>query len=113
MKCWDCGGPHPVKYCPSNKVKCWQCGGPHLARVCEEKEVAGCQIETVRGVLNRVPVVVVKLDGRPALALVDSGCSTSMIKYRQQGEICAETSVRAFDGREVKCFGYDTIHSFF
>ena len=109
MKCWDCGGPHPVKYCPSNKVKCWQCGGPHLARVCTEKEAAGCQIETVRGVLNRVPVVEVKLDGRPALALVDSGCSTSMIKCRQQGEICAETSVMAFDGREVKCFGYDTV----
>ena len=109
MKCWDCGGPHPVKYCPSNKVKCWQCGGPHLARVCTEKEAAGCQIETVRGVLNRVPVVEVKLDGRPALALVDSGCSTSMIKCRQQGEIRAETSVMAFDGREVKCFGYDTV----
>ena len=66
-------------------------------------------MEMVRGVLNRVPVVEVSLDGRQALAIVDTGCSRSMVKRRNQGAVVDGTSVLAFDGREVKCYGYDDI----
>ena len=35
----------------------------HFVRACTEKEAASCQIERVKGVLNRVLVVEVVLDG--------------------------------------------------
>ena len=36
MKCFRCGGPHMIRYCPSKpKFKCWTCGVEgHLAKNC-------------------------------------------------------------------------------
>lgn len=39
-RCYECGGPHLVRYCPkkdrgAKEVKCWTCGGTgHLSRAC-------------------------------------------------------------------------------
>ena len=79
------------------------------AEACAEKDAARCQMELVRGVLDRVPVVEVKVNGRQALGLVDSGCSRSMVRRRRPGTVAAETSALAFDGREVRCYGHDTV----
>ena len=66
-------------------------------------------MEMVKGVLNRVPGVEVSLDGRQALALIDTGCSASMTRRRHPGTVATDTSVLAFDGKEVKCCGYENI----
>lgn len=119
MKCWECGGPHPVKYCKSKeqKIKCFRCGGPHMIRFCKEKDerdysgrdAASGQLEMVKGVLNRVPVVEVEVNDRKVLALIDTGCTRSMVVRRLASATAGSTSVLAFDGREVKCLGYDRV----
>ena len=111
IKCWECGGPHPVRYCKKrdSKIKCYKCGGPHIVKYCpeEDPQAAGCQVEVVRGVLNRVPVIEVAVGGQRRLALVDTGCLTSMVRRKVTTGDGLEASVLAFDGREVKCYGYD------
>ena len=120
IKCWECGGPHPVKYCTQKKeqerkpdrIRCYRCGGPHIMRFCKEeqrKDAASCQVELVRGLLNRVPVIEIEVNGKKGLALVDTGCSRTMVKGKLQDVQTAETSVLAVDGREVKCLGYDRV----
>jgi len=118
IKCWECGGPHPVKFCKQRdvRIKCFRCGGPHIARFCKEKderdfkrEAASCQLEMVKGVLNRVPVVEVVVDKRKVLALIDTGCTRSMVVRSLSHKAAGETSVLAFDGREVRCLGYDKV----
>ena len=64
ISCWECGGPHNVRYCPSkkevakNKINCFRFGGPHVIKYCNEKytkgcngnmDVVSCQLETVKG----------------------------------------------------------------
>ena len=88
-------------------------------RFCKEREekdgvgqghdVSSCQLETVRGFLNRVPVVEVTIAGNKTLALIDTGCSQSMVVRRFTDKVSGETSVLAFDGREVRCLGYSRL----
>ena len=47
--------------------------------------------------------------GEKTLALVDTGCSQSMVERRLTNYISGETSVFAFDGREVRCLGYSKL----
>ena len=38
IACFNCGGPHYARECPTvvrGPIKCYQCGGPHFARVCQ------------------------------------------------------------------------------
>ena len=120
IKCWECGGPHPVRYCNNKKeqgrrqerIRCFRCGGSHIMKFCKAdqgKDAASCQVELVKGLLNRVPVVELEVDGEKGLALVDTGCSRTMMKRRSQVVKTAETSVLAVDGREVKCLGYTDV----
>ena len=37
------------------------------------RDAASCQVEVVKGLLNKVPVVEVQIDGRRGVALVDTG----------------------------------------
>ena len=95
IKCWECGGPHPVKYFNNKKeqdrrqerIRCFRCGGPHIMKFCkadQNKDAASCQVELVKGLLNRVPVVELEVDGKKGLALVDTGCSRTMVKRRSR-----------------------------
>ena len=123
VQCYECGGPHFYRGCPqaaanwkrgvpSRGLKCYTCGGAHIARNCPKKDCAsGCPVETVRGSLKRVPVIDVVVDGKPARALVDTGCTLTMVGAdRARGARRGSTAVLAFDGREVMCLGYSKIH---
>jgi len=124
ISCWECGGPHIVRYCPSKKevektkIKCFRCGGPHIIKYCNEKytkgyngnkDVVSCQLETVKGVLNKVPVINVTMEGKKKLALVDTGCTQSMMLKKSEGTVDSGSVVMAFDGREVSCSGMSTV----
>ena len=38
MKCWECGGPHPVRFCTKKeKIKCYRCGGRILQERVQRK----------------------------------------------------------------------------
>ena len=52
-----------------------------------------------------VPVIEVHVNGQSARGLVDTGCTTTMIRERLAGEGKGRSIVAAFDGREVKCRG--------
>ena len=117
LKCYDCGGPHIARYCPERKKDsgCWKCGGPHIARFCPEKKKnaeedkkknadVACYEHNSRSVL-KVPVISVVVGGRQARALVDTGCTTTMVREGLVADVKGEAVVSAFDGREVKCKG--------
>ena len=105
-----------VRFCPSKpkdqKFRCYKCGGPHLARDCQTNECAsGCTVETVSGVLKKVPVIEIKVEGRKVLALVDTGCTQSMVvKGLATKVVPSEISVAAFDGRKAKCLGHSQVN---
>ena len=119
LKCYECGGPHVARLCPTRKreIRCYECNGKHYARDCpdlrsresENKGLNGCvsggpTVTTGRTAL-KVPVIGVVVDGREARALVDTGCTTTMVHERLATEVRGEAMVSAFDGREVKCKG--------
>ena len=111
IKCYECEGPHRVRFCPKRserrEVKCYRCGGPHILRFCpkEEKQevscVAGVYKETVGSGLRGVPVIEVQVNGRKAKALVDTGCSRTMVRGAMTEVPTGVTMLTAFDGREV------------
>ena len=52
-----------------------------------------------------LPVIEVMLDGKVVRALVDTGCSTAVVRSRLINKCKGESRMTAFDGREVKCKG--------
>lgn len=124
VACWECGGPHPLRFCKNRRDdgrrsdrnftgKCFKCGGPHKMQFCTEdrhRDAASCQVEVVKGLLNKVPVVEVQIDGRRGVALVDTGCSRTMVRGGSQEAKRADTSVLAVDGRKVQCLGYKNVN---
>ena len=114
--CYGCGGPHMVRNCPTRakELKCFRCGGNHMIRFCPQmgKETnrngascVGTRLQTVGSQLRGVPVVQVMVNGRLAHALVDTGCTTTMVHDKLVDSAKGEAVMVAFDGREVVCKG--------
>ena len=113
--CYGCGGPHLVRNCPTRAkdLKCFRCGGNHLIRFCSHtandttRNVAsvGTRLQTVGSQLRGVPVVQVMVNGRLVHALVDTGCTTTMVHDNLVNGATGEAVMVAFDGREVVCKG--------
>ena len=105
MKCYGCNGPHPVRFCPERKrtLKCFGCGGDHLVRFCPkgdfQKGSCGHAYDMGSSRLC-VPVIEVHVNGQSARGLVDTGCTTTMIREQLAGEGKGRSIVAAFDGRE-------------
>lgn len=134
IKCFNCSLNHPIRFCPELKsanrssaerkdVKCFRCSGPHLLRNCPEVREAkrpdgtiledekrpscasGCPLKTVSGPVQKVPIIDILVNGEKGRALVDTGCTSSMVRH-QLVKVCeGETAMMAFDGREVRCRG--------
>ena len=47
----------------------------------------------------------IRINGKSAKALVDTGCTRTMVREGLTGWATGETVLAAFDGREVKCKG--------
>ena len=130
IKCFGCGGPHIVRNCPNQEkrekkeVRCYRCGGGHIVKYCPHDEigsgekknrgaerenevscVTGIFKEIVRSKLSGVPVIDIRINGKSAKALVDTGCTRTMVCEGLTGRATGETVLAAFDGREVKCKG--------
>ena len=115
IKCFQCKGPHLLRFCP--EVECHFCKGNHIRSDCEKHEahlekkkgltscVSDVSLKTVGRTLLKVPVINVTVNGREAKALVDMGCTTTMVHERLTDSVSGEAIVSAFDGREVRCKG--------
>lgn len=117
--CFLCGGGHLMRDCPNQvrngvgkkrSIICYSCGGEgHIASQCnyEPKDKRGGR--GMEGVsagaateVAGVPVISVVVNDKVRRALVDTGCSNTMIRAgivrTWEGEVCT----KAFDGRPVK-----------
>ena len=125
VKCFNCGGPHFVRDCAEKKrqVICFRCGGAgHISSRCEKppKENSGdnacASMVTERsessksGCAKGVPVIRVCVNGKICSALVDTGCSNSLIRSGLVDQWTGEVHTQAFDGRSVKCMGTSNVH---
>ena len=123
LSCFGCGGPHMVRNCPERKrveVKCFKCEGPHLVKFCPELtqtkqqpyQAAMCAngdpVQTVASGVRDVPVIMAEVNGNQVRALVDTGCTNSMVTQRVAGRVHGEKEMVAFDGRRVRCKGTST-----
>ena len=52
-----------------------------------------------------LPIIEVRVGGREVRALVDTGCTTTMVRSSLVGERVGESWMSAFDGRKVRCSG--------
>ena len=120
LECYECKGPHLARFCPEKRgpIECYTCKGNHYQRDCavykaslksKDKGVTSCvndvPLETVGRARLKVPVINVVVNGRDARALVDTGCTTTMVHERFAGGVSGEAMVSAFDGRKVRCKG--------
>ena len=124
IKCFGCGGPHIVHNCPNQEkrekkeVRYYRCGGGHdeigsgekkksrgAERETEVSCVTGIFKEIARSKLSGVPVIDIRINGKSSKALVDTGCSRTMVHEGLTSRATEETVLAAFDGREVKCKG--------
>ena len=124
--CFACGGPHLLRDCPSEStnrrksVICFRCGGEnHIAAHCQFEQkgkfkggrgAAGAAEDgrepsisagAAREIMD-VPTISVTVGGRVCRALVDTGCSNTMIRVGLVDSWEGEVSTKAFDGRVVK-----------
>lgn len=60
---------------------------------------------TSMGGVRGVPVIRIRSKGRSLCALVDTGCSNTMIKSQHVDDWTGEVHTKAVDGRTVKCKG--------
>ena len=58
---------------------------------------------------QRMPKMSVTVGGRKIMALVDTGCTTTMVKSHLVTGWNGNGRVIAFDGRKVKCCGTSNI----
>ena len=65
----------------------------------------GSALKTVHSKLSRVPIIEVTVNGKAARALVDTGCTSTMVNERFVDCIQGKRVMAAFDGREVVCKG--------
>ena len=106
MKCFGCGGPHVVRDCPNQEkrekkeVRCCPCGGGHIVKYCPHDEIGSGEKKK-----SGVPVIDIRINGKSAKALVDTGCTRTMVREGLIGRATGETVLAAFDGREVKYKG--------
>ena len=55
--------------------------------------------------VGSLPSVEVVVNGIPVVALLDTGCTTSLVQYDDAGTYYGQTKVVAFDGKYVDCLG--------
>ena len=117
--CFDCKGPHYRSDCPQRRpFKCYNCGEEgHIARRCRKGRkddkgycATGCPLRPAEGTLRKVPVVDILVGTKGARALVDTGCTNSLMTAKM-AESWTETSTSmiAFDGRSVSCRGNSNV----
>ena len=105
VRCYRCGGGHIVKYCPHDEIGSGEKKNRGAERENEVSCVTGIFKEIVRSKLSGVPVIDIRINGKSAKALVDTGCTRTMVREGLTGRATGETVLAAFDGREVKCKG--------
>ena len=115
-KCFECSSKyHLIAECPRRKpFKCFSCGEEgHSAKRCprgkkSDVKATGMTNGCTRGLMDKVPIMEVSVgsEGRKARALVDTGCTHSLMTSRMAGAWReAPTVMMAFDGRSVSCRG--------
>ena len=60
----------------------------------------------IYGRSGRLPAIDVMINGKAAIALVDSGCTSTMVRSNMVDGWSGECSVKAFDGYKVKGLGF-------
>lgn len=134
IECYTCKGPHLARDCPDKRkeeLKCYRCEGKHVWKNCpydaygnmkpssssSNKETcsvvgsgdAGVSQDTVKSRLTGVPVINVHVNGQSVQALVDTGCTKSMVRVGLCDAMERRTVLVAFDGSEVKCSGVSKV----
>lgn len=118
--CFLCGGGHLMRDCPNQgetaggrkrSIICFRCGAEgHIASRCNQepkgKPKGGRGSEGVSAgaatEVAGVPVISVTVNGRICRALVDTGCSNTMVRAGLVSAWWGEVCTKAFDGRLVK-----------
>ena len=77
-----------------------QCGKRVRGDWCASSHLSGKVTAT-----SDIPIIMVKVGGRSFRALVDTGCTNSMIRGSHGEVVSGCTSVSAFDGSQVQCRG--------
>ena len=95
-----------MKYCPHDEIGS---GEKKKSRGVERENEVSCVTgifkEIVKSKLSGVPVIDIRINGKSAKALVDTGCTRTMVREGLTGRPTGETVLAAFDGCEVKCKG--------
>ena len=120
IKCFICEGGHYARECPEKsdrKTICFRCGGEgHIAAYCEyvmrgaggrmEVDASGGGESACAAGVNGVPIINVMMHGCTRRALVDTGCSNTIVRAGVVTDWKKETvQTTAFDGRTVCCGG--------
>ena len=109
IKCYRCNGPHFVRDCPK-PIVCYRCNTEgHVASRCKSRQnetpdpnmCAGARTDKLHG----VPVVACDVDGRSFKAMVDTGCTMSVVKSNVVTSWYGESRMVAVDGHSVRCRG--------
>ena len=118
LQCFRCRGPHYIKDCmeiPRAKVICYNYGKfGHMARYCTQIQGNGqggsfCDSSYPGNRLKAqywpLPIIEVVVDNTVMTALVDTGCTTTLINSRLMSGCSTCGTVKVVDGRDIKCKG--------
>ena len=120
ISCFECGGPHLRRDCEKylRRMTCYKCHrNGHLALNCRYQEDRSRASLSASGTPNvrmmaqaqRTPRISVRVGERRVMALVDTGCTTTMVKTHLVTGWNGSGRVVGFDGRNVKCCGTSNI----
>ena len=138
LKCFRCNGPHLIRDCPDRrKIVCFKCRKEgHIASRCTNNRQSVVELRSSAGDrsssdnmcagasltsssrstsvarvigLHNVPLIDVAVDKKRCRAMVDTGCTTSLVTSRLVARWTGESTMVAIDGHVVRCKGVSEV----
>ncbi|KAF2352897.1 Reverse transcriptase domain [Trinorchestia longiramus] len=74
----------------------------HISRYVNKQNYQICYPTEVKACGGRLPIVEVLINKKPAMALVDTGCTMTVVHSKYIAQYDGDASISAFDGRKVE-----------